>query len=213
MGETRRGDLEKDQQRQKEAANPRDGKREVGRVGPGQWVTWIVVLYSSKVLARLSAWRVRWESPKLTETGPSPPKTLRLGVGGTGGVGLGEELGPEGEHQFPGNHSDLSWLIIQGLQPSRTSLCRLGAGDTQKANVFPQPPHLGEDGVSLANEAFTLVELPLPRKEPVHLSGLPSLACPLSRAPLLNLPPCLWTSATPRGVSAELPTGPGNLAA
>ena len=143
-------------------------------MGPGQWVTWVVVLYSSKVLARLSAWRVRWESPKLTETGPSPPKTLRLGVGGTARVGLGEELGPEGEHQFPGNHSDLSWLIIQGLEPSRTSLCRLGAGDTQKANVSPQPPHLGEDGVSLANEAFTLVELPLPRKSPVHPSVWPA---------------------------------------
>lgn len=33
-------------------------------------------------------------------------------------------------------------------------------------------PHLREDGVPLANEAFTLVELPLPRKEHVHLSGL-----------------------------------------
>lgn len=63
----------------------------------GGLVTWVVVLYSSTVLARLSAWRVRWESPKLNETGPSPRKTLRWGEDGTGRVSLGEELGPEGE--------------------------------------------------------------------------------------------------------------------
>ena len=45
---------------------------------------------------------------------------------------------------------------------------------------YPSPPpgasHLGEDSISLANEAFTLTELPLPRKEPVHLSSLLGLA-------------------------------------
>ena len=40
----------------------------------------------------------------------------------------------------------------------------------------PRAPHLREDSISLANEAFTLKELPLPRKEPVHLSRLPGLA-------------------------------------
>lgn len=45
-----------------------------------------------------------------------------------------------------------------------------------EANVSPQPPHLGEDGVSLADEAFTFIELSLPRKEPVYLSVLPGLA-------------------------------------
>lgn len=39
--------------------------------GEGAWVTWVVVLYSSKALARLSAWHVRWESPKPMRLGPT----------------------------------------------------------------------------------------------------------------------------------------------
>lgn len=75
----------------------------------------------------------------------------------------------------------------------------------REANVT-QPPYLREVGVSLANEAFTLIELPLPRKESVHLS------CPLP-IPLLNLPPGLWTSATWTGLSAKLPGSSGNRTA
>ena len=82
--ETRGGDSEKDHQTQEAAGHPRGGRREAGRVWLGQGFTWVVALYSSKVLVRLSAWRVRWESPKLTEAGLNPPKTLRSGPGGRG---------------------------------------------------------------------------------------------------------------------------------
>ena len=60
---------------------------------PGQGVTWVVALYSSKVLVRLSAWRVRWESPKLTEAGLNPPNTLRSGPGGRGFGWMGWDWG------------------------------------------------------------------------------------------------------------------------
>ena len=83
--------------------------------------------------------------------------------------------------------------------------------ETHQRHISLRPTHLGEDGVSLANEVFTFIELPLPRKEPVHLSGMPSPAYPA--APLLNLPSCLWTSATPRGtsVSCQLALGTSGL--
>lgn len=62
--------------------------REPPRVGKGSWVTWIVVLCSSKVLTRLSTWQVRWESPKLTEAGPGPTDT----EAGEGRASLGKGL-------------------------------------------------------------------------------------------------------------------------
>ena len=80
--------------------------REKHGLWPGQGVTWVVALYSSKVLVRLSAWRVRWESPKLTEAGLNPPKTLRSGPGeggSDGWDGIGDRARPEESISFPGN--------------------------------------------------------------------------------------------------------------
>lgn len=125
--------------------------RELPRVGKGSWITWVVVLYSSKVLARLSAWQVRWERPKLTETGP----THRHG-GREGRVNLREGQGElaEGQHWVSrpcrvmhgrqGNPlASLGCLLIQGGEPGSTSLSRLRAGDGQvhgEANVPPPLP-------------------------------------------------------------------------
>ena len=100
----------------------------------------------------------------------------------------------------------------EALEPRRTFPVDSGQ-ETHQRHASLWPTHLGEDCISLANEAFTLVELPLPRKEPVHLSGLPSLAYP---APWSSSPQPPFTSldiSYTEGGFSELPTGPGNLRA
>lgn len=80
---------------------------------------------------------------------------------------------------------DLCGLLAYARIRARQGL-RLAGARESKPHTHPWPSYLGEVGVTLANEAFTLVELPLPRKEPVHLSclpgpasALPSRVCPL----------------------------------
>lgn len=85
----------------------RPGPAGASEGGPGSPVTWVVVLYSSNVLARLSARQVHWESPKPTEAGSSPTETLRLWVrawgvwGGLGRVSLGAGRGPRDSTGLP----------------------------------------------------------------------------------------------------------------
>ena len=85
--------------------------------------------------------------------------------------------------------------------------------ETHQRHISLQPTHLGEDGISLANEVFTFIELPLPRKEPVHLSGLPSLAYPALWSSSPQPPFMSLDISYTEGDFSELPTGPGDLRA
>lgn len=80
--------------------------------------------------------------------------------------------------------SDLCGLLAYARIRARQDL-RLAGARESKRHTRPRPPYLREVGVTLANEAFTLVELPLPRKEPVHLS---CLLGPASALPSPGLP-------------------------
>lgn len=83
----------------------------------------------------------------------------------------------------------------------------------------PRVPHLGEESISLADEVFTLTELPLPRKEPVHLSGLPGLVSAGAALPSPDHPALPSPSPQPptmsldisslRGISAKPPGARG----
>lgn len=74
---------------------------------------------------------------------------------------------------------DLCGLLAYARIRARQGL-RLAGARESKPHTHPWPSYLGEVGVTLANEAFTLVELPLPRKEPI---------CPASQDPPLPCPP------------------------
>lgn len=137
-------------------------------VGVGQLVTWVVIRYSSRVLARLSAWLVRWERPELHEAGRVPPdREAVTGQHWRGHWGDRVSLGKGG-----------------GLPPSAGPTTQVPGKDV---------PHLREDGISLADETFTLVELPLQGK--AHLSVL----CP---GPLF--PATLASGHTPGDCSTAL---------
>lgn len=139
----------------------------------GWALTLVVALYSSTVLVRLSVWRARWENTKPAEARPRPPEAEATHHG-TGWGLRGDSQGRVASRSHACDLRDTFWPLWDD---------RLGA-DVHGG------PHLGEDGVPLANEAFALIELPLPRKEPICLqpAGCPGLG-PTTPLPGLSLAP------------------------
>lgn len=77
----------------------------------------------------------------------------------------------------------------------------IGAGGRQ---MLPSGPHLRQGRVPLAHQSFTLIELPLPRKERVHLPGPPECPSPPCSPRLPSLLDISYGKR--RGVSGKLPS-------